>query len=352
MSKLNYIWFILLALALGMSIGHAQCPGGCITEIRMVNECQQGFTELEAQTNGNFLYWSTEGSKNSIADSLTVTTKVNPSFASEYFAYSEHLIENQIPLGAFDTDSVFFESEYTFFDSVDFTTNNFILTKDPSDISPALVSKLDYNNRGGYMLLVDGSEDTTKAFFIDSVKVDSGTTYRISLAAANVHENFKGSGDHSEFNSAIIEILVNEKVVKITELPFDTSWNIISLDWVADTSGSISFMLKDKNPRLKENDLVIDDIIFSEVIYSSDTILVQACNTENVFSPDGDGNYDTYYITGSGIARIYNSNGQLINELSLPSHWDGKTHQGQDAPTDYYSIIIDNKKVRHVTLMR
>jgi gliding motility-associated-like protein len=69
-------------------------------------------------------------------------------------------------------------------------------------------------------------------------------------------------------------------------------------------------------------------------------------------TPDGDGINDTYYISDSGTAKIYDRNGVLIKQLSLPSSWDGTTANNALGTSGLYLIDINGEKQVKVYLFR
>jgi internalin A len=73
---------------------------------------------------------------------------------------------------------------------------------------------------------------------------------------------------------------------------------------------------------------------------------------EAVFSPNGDGIADTYYIAEPGIARIYDLSRRMIRQLATPGEWDGTKADGTIAEDGYYAIVINEKKLQHVTLVK
>jgi Leucine-rich repeat (LRR) protein len=76
-----------------------------------------------------------------------------------------------------------------------------------------------------------------------------------------------------------------------------------------------------------------------------------SCN-DPVFSPNNDGVADDYYIPFHGIAKIYDRNGALINELSIPSAWDGTDHSGVPVPMGTYVITCGGQKEIFITIIR
>jgi len=73
---------------------------------------------------------------------------------------------------------------------------------------------------------------------------------------------------------------------------------------------------------------------------------------DEVFTPDGDGVMDTYYIEDTGTVRIYDSKRNLINTFTAPREWNGVKSDGSLADAGYYAIVINGKKVIRITLIR
>ena len=344
--------FFSILLLLITGIGFAQCPDGqeCYTRVRMSAYClEDNHSLLEADSDGSGIEWKVlDGDTESLIIKSYWQAEVRPLFRTTYSVRSLHLRTNHITNGSFDSDTPTFASDYTLGGSEDFRSGNYALVSDPADISSAFVSRHDHTGNGGNMLLVDGSLDTSMAFFIDTVSVSVGASYYISLYAANIHSLFDSEG----FVSGVIGIYFGDHLVHVVTLPKDTSWHNISYSWIPDNSDPQIVKLKSLDDRLKTNDFVVDDIYAGGYFYLEDSIVVEPCNTANVFSPDDDGQMDFYHIKDSGVARIYNAQGKFIRQLSVPGSWDGRTETGELAPTDYYSVIINENKVFHVTLIR
>lgn len=350
-TKLSVLKHLLLFLVMGLTVqtGYSQI------EAKVLENCQNGNSKLTAETNGIFLGWNTTTGDTSTIESRSLqTTIVNPTQSTIYIAKSQHLGTNQITKGSFDSNEQFFTTDYILLDTDEFTTGNYSISRNPSEIIPAFVNKADHTGNNGYMLVADGSEDTSKSFFTYTINVVEGKTYQVKLYAANIHINLTGTTEKSGDNSAKIGIFINDVFLKSKSLPHDTTWTEFTYNWKSTFTGETTLTLKDKSSKLEENDFVVDDISFAEIFTDTDSIALEPCEktASNVFSPNGDGQYDTFYIAESGTAKIYNSNGKLVQTLQVPGYWDGKTKEGQNALTDYYAIIIDGKKVKHVTLMR
>ncbi|MBO9703220.1 MAG: hypothetical protein J7604_23600 [Sporocytophaga sp.] len=71
-----------------------------------------------------------------------------------------------------------------------------------------------------------------------------------------------------------------------------------------------------------------------------------------VFSPNGDGYMDSYFIETPGKIKILDSGRNLIKELVAPAVWDGTKTDGSMADAGYYAIVVDENKVINITLIR
>lgn len=85
---------------------------------------------------------------------------------------------------------------------------------------------------------------------------------------------------------------------------------------------------------------------------SKSFLLDRGVDCESVFSPNGDGIMDNYFIPDTGTIQIYNSSKKLIRTMSVPAAWDGTTNEGGLADAGYYVIIINGSSSIGVSLMR
>jgi internalin A len=74
------------------------------------------------------------------------------------------------------------------------------------------------------------------------------------------------------------------------------------------------------------------------------------CNI--IISPNGDGIMDTYFIEEPGAIKIFDTGRNLVRELSSPVEWDGRKSDGIAVDDGYYAIVINEKKVIHVTVVK
>jgi gliding motility-associated-like protein len=92
--------------------------------------------------------------------------------------------------------------------------------------------------------------------------------------------------------------------------------------------------------------------------------IIKGAISPNVFTPNGDGFNDYFYVKASGVEvynlKIFNRWGLLMFESNSPSaRWDGKTQGGIDAPdgTYFYTLVAkssdqDYSRNGTVTLLR
>ena len=213
----------------------------------------------------------------------------------------------------------------------------------------------DHTGNGGNMLIADGSKFAYKAVYESKVSVIKGHTYHFSFWATNLHKRFINKPDSVNYNSAILGVYIDSTFIKSINLPQNISWNELTFEWIADTTAQLELAIKSINTAKGENDFAIDDIQFLGITTVEKEITLTSCNSTkeiDVFSPDGDGHYDTFPITEEGLAKIYNVDGFLIQELEAPTSWNGYTNKGVPATIGYYIIIIDDKIVKKVSLMK
>lgn len=87
--------------------------------------------------------------------------------------------------------------------------------------------------------------------------------------------------------------------------------------------------------------LSIIDQLGCNFISDSKFNLPVIANCEDIFTPNGDGDNDTYYFDKSGSIEIYNTQGKLVTQFSAPSHWNGTDKNGSLVPIGNYAIYLN-----------
>lgn len=101
-----------------------------------------------------------------------------------------------------------------------------------------------------------------------------------------------------------------------------------------------------------EYNYVIND---SRGEHCSDSITMTVKNDTKcdlVFTPNGDGVMDKFFINHAGSIKIINTNRQVVAEFVGPASWDGTNFSGQHLPSGMYAIVINDSKVIQLTLIR
>lgn len=87
--------------------------------------------------------------------------------------------------------------------------------------------------------------------------------------------------------------------------------------------------------------------------YEKQITVEQDClNNYPVFSPNEDGNEDTYFIPHEGSIKIFDRAGKLLKELETPAYWDGTDLNGNKLPMGNYVMITDKGKPVNITIIR
>ncbi|MBC7390160.1 MAG: gliding motility-associated C-terminal domain-containing protein [Opitutaceae bacterium] len=83
-------------------------------------------------------------------------------------------------------------------------------------------------------------------------------------------------------------------------------------------------------------------------------ILKSTCQNdcEAVFSPNGDGISDTYFIENVGKTLILDKFGQIIKDINAPGYWDGTKNNGSLAKEGLYFIIGNETVQKTVSLLK
>jgi hypothetical protein len=75
-------------------------------------------------------------------------------------------------------------------------------------------------------------------------------------------------------------------------------------------------------------------------------------NDYPVFSPNTDGIDDDYFIPYEGKAVVYDRNGIERARFMAPAYWDGSDNNGKPLPMGTYLIVVGNKEVINITIVK
>ncbi len=99
-------------------------------------------------------------------------------------------------------------------------------------------------------------------------------------------------------------------------------------------------------------DLHISDINGCGYDFNNYKTVHVADKCSDVFSPNGDGVSDIFFIEGTGTVSIRNKQGVLVRECSLPCYWDGNDQNGSPVAIGIYSLSFSTNELRRVTVLR
>ena len=80
--------------------------------------------------------------------------------------------------------------------------------------------------------------------------------------------------------------------------------------------------------------------------------IIKPGKCDPVITPNGDPRMSSYFIEQSGTAKIIDMEGKTILQLTTPAVWYGTQYDGSLADAGYYVIIVNNKKLTNITIIR
>lgn len=87
-----------------------------------------------------------------------------------------------------------------------------------------------------------------------------------------------------------------------------------------------------------------------KIIDANVLIEEEACEGD-YFTPDGDGQHDTYFFSETGTVTITDKFGNKVKSFSIPEKWDGLGLSGKVAPGLYYANINNGTKILKITIV-
>ncbi|MBX9851253.1 MAG: hypothetical protein K2X86_05775 [Cytophagaceae bacterium] len=99
-------------------------------------------------------------------------------------------------------------------------------------------------------------------------------------------------------------------------------------------------------------DLEIKDNIGCTVNLQKKINIQRNPHCDPIIYPDSPGPESSYYIENTGKALVYNKEGKVVKELSLPAYWDGTDKNGSVVDSGLYMIIINEHVKVAISVMR
>lgn len=187
---------------------------------------------------------------------------------------------------------------------------------------------------GSYSVKVSSADLCTG---IDTIQIQSYQLDLSKLKPQLINADCKNQG----------QILIDETSIEQGLKPYEyTLTNLHTQSSIKSTStmmhvndGAYQLSIKDKNGCA---------MAYSGAIEISRT---DDCNYP-ILAPNSTGALATIFIPHAGIAKIYDKNGVLQKQLSVPAHWDGTDENGHQVKMGDYYIICDDHENIIVTVIR
>ena len=273
-------------------------------------------------------------------DDILVMTRQS-TFDTEYHISPQDSADTKTVYNAVQNEDL--TLDLAFDDTV--TTNTYMWYKDGNLLTTTNINELSIPNiqltdAGTYHVIVTNSHPSLGSISLVSkmIRVNVFSCLGIDNASYDVIDANCQNG---------ATVLIDEGSLIISNPP--ATYSLVNQT----EQDTLTFMGPELNELLEgKYDLIISDINNCEAMLPSFIQIDHNSECDPVFSPDGDGKNDTYYVEQVGIARIFNTSGELIKEFSTPAYWEGTKNDGSQAPMGYYSIIINEREVINVTLLR
>lgn len=123
---------------------------------------------------------------------------------------------------------------------------------------------------------------------------------------------------------------------KLTQLNTNDTLTSTTADYNLLAPGNYSFIIRDANNCSIER---IERI-------------KKPAKCDPVITPNGDIQMSSYFIEPAGDAKIVDVQGNIILQLKSPAVWNGTKTDGTFADAGYYVIIVNDKKITNITVIR
>ncbi|TRX57734.1 hypothetical protein FNH22_15095 [Fulvivirga sp. M361] len=233
-----------------------------------------------------------------------------------------------------DLATLFSGCDSVFIDVGEDTEYNYRWVNEDTSDGIGQSAEITIKNSGNYTLRVTNSNQCTLEKTIE-VLVSSP----ISIDNINLEKNFIPCGTEGE-----LIIKLESTTGSIPPLSF-TMENITGN--VFTSSNGIFGSLPEGNYQLT----VSDSLKCLSESYSVEFRNQQSCKNA-VLTPNNDGSLESLYIEENGLAKIYDRNGVIRNEIIIPAYWDGRNESGNVLPMGTYLIIVNGTKKMTVTIVK
>ena len=274
-----------------------------------VSICKGSTTKLTATTNGTFKEWTPV---TNLSTSTNLSTNANPQTTTKYVASAIFPAQNLILNGDFEKGFQSFGSDYVYGDSV-LIYGYYVIGKNPYPYGPSWARNFtDHTSGTGRMMIVDGSETVGQDVYKTTVFVHKGDNYVFSTWIKNVKEGLD--------NPAKLSFYINGQSFGSINLPIgESNWVYFNTFWTAPTDTTITISIKNQNTSGIGNDFAFDDMVFSDYVTKTDTVVVTVNPIPTVTATTSKPTIcvgESVTLTGNN-ATTYVWNNSVINNIAF-----------------------------------
>jgi len=241
----------------------AQCPA--IDAGQNVPICIGNSAQLNA-TGGTTYSWAPAAGLNN--------TAINNPIASPLTTTTYH-VTSQVPFGDviyngdFEQGYTGFSSSYTYQSNL-YPEGTFYIGTNPNSYHNSFSSCTDHTSGAGNMMIVNGSGVPNINVWCQTILITPNTDYDFSTWATSVNPG----------SPAILQFSINGQLLGT---PFILSsatctWNEFFAIWNSGSDSTADICIVNQNTSLGGNDFALDDISFSPLCFSTDSVIVTVTN--------------------------------------------------------------------------
>ena len=190
----------------------------------------------------------------------------SPSVTTTYYVSSSVPVGNLINNGNFESGNSGFNSNYTYM-FPNSSEGQYYIGANPSSFNGLFSSCSDHTGgTNGNMMIVNGSGIPSRNVWCQTISITANTDYDFSTWATSLYSE----------SPAILQFSINGQVLGS---PFNLSsstciWSHFFATWNSGSNTTANICIVNQNTALGGNDFALDDISFSTLCFSTDSVLV------------------------------------------------------------------------------
>lgn len=224
--------------------------------------CLGGNAQLNV-TGGSTYLWSPASSLNNATIANPIAT---PTQTTTYTVTTDITLGNMIANGDFEQGNIGFTSNYLNSVSV-YNEGTYAVSPNPQSNHPNFSACTDHTSGTGNMMVVNGAGTPNSIVWQQNISVNPNTNYNFSAWVENVVNDPNVASLQFSINGVLLGSAFQTPVASCVWAQFSTLWNS-----GANTNALIAII--NQNTQTGGNDFAIDDISFSPICSTTDTVQV------------------------------------------------------------------------------